>query len=111
MVGLALIPTPQCHTLPQVCSVPAVWMGKGSLVHAQGLAAAALLTLPKRNNSAQGTALGRLELRYLLIAPLCDLNQVTLPLFLSQVFHPGKLFGEGASISQRDAEHQGQWGF
>lgn len=54
MVGLALVPTLQCPS-PQACSVPAVWMGKGSLVHAQGLAAAAApLTLPKRNNSAQG---------------------------------------------------------
>lgn len=32
MVGLALVPTPQCHSSPQPCSVPAVWIGKGSLV-------------------------------------------------------------------------------
>lgn len=54
--------------------------------------------------------LGKLKLGYLLISALRDLSQVTLPLFLSQVFHPGKLFGEEASISQRDAEHQVQWG-
>lgn len=105
MVGLAHAPRPQHHTSPHLWSVLRAFFKNGSPADAhelqgqrEGSTEAAMLSHPQvQPSTGDGVSL--------LVRALCHLSQVTLPLFLSHFFYPGKSFREGTFFSQGDAQH------